>query len=68
MRIAGTDEFFKLWGRIFTDRPQSKALRLTIQSRMPAHLAGARKAFVLSTTSWVGGRNTVRRGAMCFSH
>ena len=56
MRVAGLPTFKKLWGRLDKDLPAGD-YTLTIQNNFPVQSFEGKKAFVLSTTEWIGGKN-----------
>lgn len=56
MRVAGLPTFRKPWGRLAGDLPAGQ-YTLLIDSNFEVASYGATKAVVLSTTSWMGGRN-----------
>lgn len=57
MRNAVLPKFRKLWGRIESDIPAGTILRVNIQNQYNTYRFGGTKRVVLSTTSWMGGRN-----------
>lgn len=57
MRVAGLPRFMKLWGRINTDVKAGTTLRIHFVDNFPVKPFHARKAFVLSTASALGGQN-----------
>jgi hypothetical protein len=56
MRTAGRPTFRKLHRRMNFDLPEGK-YNLTINNRFPVDQFEGTKAIVISTTSWVGGKN-----------
>lgn len=57
MRTAALSNFRKLWGRIDTDLPKGTAVTIAITNRYNTYRFDGKKKVVLSTTSWLGGRN-----------
>jgi hypothetical protein len=57
MRTAALPTFRKLYGRIETDIMASDEITVVIQNNYNTYSFGGTKALVLSTTSWIGGRN-----------
>jgi len=57
MRTAALPTFRKLYGRIETDIMASDQITVVIQNNYNTYSFGGTKALVLSTTSWIGGRN-----------
>ena len=57
MRTAALPTFRKLYGRIETDIMASDEITVVIQNNYNTYSFGGSKALVLSTTSWIGGRN-----------
>ena len=59
MRTSGLPRFKKLY-RAITDRalPQGSSLLLSVDDQFPVGQYGGEKWVVLSTTSWMGGKNT----------
>ncbi|CEM39767.1 unnamed protein product [Vitrella brassicaformis CCMP3155] len=55
MRLAGLPNFRKLWGKINQD--VALPVTVTIQSRWPVKSFGGEKWIILSTVTWLGGRN-----------
>eukprot|EP00884_Botryococcus_braunii_P008318 jgi/Botrbrau1/17488/Bobra.0054s0071.2 len=56
MRPAAAPSFRKLWGVIHDDIPAGTIVRVDVQNRYNTYLFNGQKTFVLSTSSWVGGR------------
>nr|CAB3460899.1 unnamed protein product [Digitaria exilis] len=57
MRTAALPTFRKLYGRIETDIMANDEISVVIQNNYNTYSFGGTKALVLSTTSWIGGRN-----------
>ncbi|ACO68001.1 predicted protein [Micromonas commoda] len=57
MRTAALPKFRKLWGRIETDIPAGATVRVRVDNAWNAYAFGGSKALVLSTTSFLGGKN-----------
>eukprot|EP00294_Goniomonas_avonlea_P013970 CAMPEP_0114539166 /NCGR_PEP_ID=MMETSP0114-20121206/94_1 /TAXON_ID=31324 /ORGANISM="Goniomonas sp, Strain m" /LENGTH=369 /DNA_ID=CAMNT_0001723253 /DNA_START=16 /DNA_END=1125 /DNA_ORIENTATION=+ len=56
MRTAGLPDFKKLWGKIDVKLTKGDYY-LDINNRFPVKNFDGKKAFVLSTTRWIGGKN-----------
>jgi len=57
MRTAALPTFRKLYGRIETDIMASDEITVVIQNNYNTYIFEGKKALVLSTTSWIGGKN-----------
>ena len=57
MRTAALSDFRKLWGRIETDIPAGATVTVDVMNRYNTYAFGGGKRVVLSTTSWLGGKN-----------
>ena len=57
MRTAALSNFRKLWGRINTDIPKGTSITIAIANRYNTYRFNGQKKVVLSTTSWLGGKN-----------
>ncbi|XP_039060953.1 putative ALA-interacting subunit 4 [Hibiscus syriacus] len=57
MRTAALPSFRKLYGRIEEDLPANKKIEVVIQNNYNTYSFGGKKKLVLSTTSWMGGKN-----------
>jgi len=58
MRTAGLSTFRKLYGRIDKDLNAGDKIQVGIQSNFPVDQYSGTKAVVLSTVSWLGGKNS----------
>ncbi|XWS11698.1 hypothetical protein CRYUN_Cryun37aG0021300 [Craigia yunnanensis] len=56
MRTAALPTFRKLYGRI-EDLPANEQITVVIQNNYNTYSFGGKKKLVLSTTSWIGGKN-----------
>ena len=57
MRVAALPSFRKLYGRIATDIPAGTAMTFTLQANFPVTGFDGKKSLVLSTVSFLGGKN-----------
>ena len=57
MRTAALPTFRKLYGRIEEDLPANEQITVVIQNNYNTYSFGGKKKLVLSTTSWIGGKN-----------
>ena len=57
MRTAALPKFRKLWGRIERDIPAGATVRVRVHNLWNAYAFGGSKSLVLSTTSFLGGKN-----------
>ncbi|KAJ3555124.1 hypothetical protein NP233_g12282 [Leucocoprinus birnbaumii] len=57
MRTAGLPSFTKLYGRNDNDAMQPGTYRVVIGLNFPVQPYGGTKSFVISTVSWIGGKN-----------
>ena len=57
MRTAVLPNFRRLWGKLSTDIPAGAVVRINIQNRYNTYRFNGKKRIVLSTASWLGGRN-----------
>lgn len=57
MRTAALPTFRKLWGKIETDLAVGRTIDVSIQNNYNTYTFSGKKKLVLSTTSWLGGKN-----------
>ncbi|KAG6660014.1 ALA-interacting subunit 1-like isoform X1 [Carya illinoinensis] len=57
MRTAALPTFRKLYGKIETDLEANDEVTVVIQNNYNTYSFGGKKRLVLSTTSWIGGKN-----------
>ncbi|XP_057861230.2 putative ALA-interacting subunit 2 isoform X2 [Cryptomeria japonica] len=57
MRISALPTFRKLYGRIEVDLEADDYITVEIQNNYNTYSFGGKKSLVLSTTSWLGGKN-----------
>lgn len=57
MRTAALSHFRKLWGRIDTDIPKGTIITIAVANRYNTYRFDGQKHVVLSTSSWLGGKN-----------
>ncbi|XP_052200426.1 ALA-interacting subunit 5-like [Diospyros lotus] len=57
MRPAALPTFRKLYGRIEVDLEANEKIEVAIENNYNTYSFGGKKKLVLSTTSWVGGKN-----------
>lgn len=57
MRTAALPTFRKLYGRIEQDLQANDAITVTLQNNYNTYSFNGKKMLVLSTTSWIGGKN-----------
>jgi len=57
MRTAALPTFRKLYGRIEVDLQANDFITVEIQNNYNVYSFGGKKSLVLSTTSWLGGKN-----------
>lgn len=57
MRTAALPTFRKLYGKIEVDLEAKQSISVVIQNNYNTYSFGGKKTLVLSTTSWIGGKN-----------
>ncbi|XP_027351100.1 ALA-interacting subunit 3-like [Abrus precatorius] len=57
MRAAALPTFRKLYGKIETDIEVNEEISIVIENNYNTYEFGGRKSMILSTTTWIGGRN-----------
>ncbi len=57
MRTAALPTFRKLWGRIEQEFQPGTNISVTVQNQYNTYSFGGKKKLILSTTSWLGGKN-----------
>ncbi|KAK9115719.1 hypothetical protein Sjap_014666 [Stephania japonica] len=57
MRTAALPTFRKLYGKIEVDLEANQKVKVVIQNNYNTYSFGGKKKLVLSTTSWIGGKN-----------
>ncbi|CAN1297858.1 ALA-interacting subunit 1 [Linum perenne] len=57
MRTATLPTFRKLYGRIEEDLEANEQIEVAIENNYNSYGYGGKKTLVLSTTTWIGGRN-----------
>ncbi|CAI9090891.1 OLC1v1025768C1 [Oldenlandia corymbosa var. corymbosa] len=58
MRTAALPSFRKLYGRIEQDLEPNEQITVVIENNYNAYAFGGKKKLVLSTTTWIGGKNS----------
>jgi hypothetical protein len=57
MRTAALPTFRKLYGKIEVDLEANEVINVTLDNNYNTYSFNGKKKLVLSTTSWIGGRN-----------
>ena len=57
MRTAALPTFRKLYGKIEVDLDVNDEITIVIENNYNTYQFGGRKSVVLSTTTWIGGKN-----------
>lgn len=57
MRTATLPSFRKLYGRIETDLEENEIIKVVIQNNYNTYTFSGKKKLVISTTTWIGGKN-----------
>ena len=57
MRTAALPNFRKLYGKIEVDLEPDEEIAVTIQNNYNTYSFGGKKKLILSTASWLGGKN-----------
>lgn len=57
MRTAAMPTFRKLYGRLNVDLSANDEITVVIKNNYNTYSFGGKKKLVLSTTSWIGGKN-----------
>lgn len=73
MRTAALPTFRKLYGKIEQDLKENDVITVTLENNYNTYSFNGKKTLVLSTTTWIGGKNNflglayLTVGGLCLS-